>query len=70
VETLSEMPVNWRKSSFSWANGDCVEVSGSAFEAIWIRDSKNPQGHALAITPAGWNSFLGDIGDGALSFRC
>jgi hypothetical protein len=49
----------WRKSSFSTANSDCVEVS-FAPETVAARDSKNPDGPVLAFAPTPWLAFLRD----------
>ncbi len=50
----------WRKSTRSSADGQCVEVatlrSGTA-----VRDSKNPTGPALTVSPAGWVTFTAAI---------
>lgn len=43
--------VHWIKSSYSGANGDCVEL---ALELGRIRDSKNPNGPALSVDVAGF----------------
>lgn len=48
--------VKWRKSSYSGI-GNCVEVAGHAGQVL-IRDSKNPDGYVLAVTPAAWRDFL------------
>lgn len=37
--------MDWRKSSFSGSAGDCVEVRR---DLTAVRDSKNPDGPALA----------------------
>lgn len=48
----------WTKSSYSTNDGpECVEVA-AADEAIWIRDSKDPQGPRLAVAPAAWTAFV------------
>lgn len=50
--------VAWRKSSHSTADGpDCVEVAPTP-STIHIRDSKNPGGATLAVTPAAWTEFI------------
>ena len=46
----------WRKSSYSGANGDCVEVAFSA-EATLLRDSKDPEGPVLLFNPSEWTAF-------------
>ncbi|HEY3733731.1 MAG TPA: DUF397 domain-containing protein [Streptosporangiaceae bacterium] len=48
----------WRKSSFSSNGGaDCVEVAADSTPAIAVRDSKDPDGPRLVLTPAAWTSF-------------
>ncbi|MFF8034807.1 DUF397 domain-containing protein [Streptomyces sp. NPDC016626] len=50
--------VAWRKSSYSTDEGpDCVEVA-TAPAHILIRDSKNPHGPRLTLTPTTWTAFL------------
>jgi hypothetical protein len=46
--------MQWRKSSYSDAEVNCVEVASSR---NLVRDSKNPENH-LTLTPAGYRSFL------------
>jgi uncharacterized protein DUF397 len=49
----------WRKSSYSGDNGGaCIEVARNIPGIVAVRDSKNPQGPALAFTPAAWHKFL------------
>jgi hypothetical protein len=47
----------WRKSSTSGANDNCVEVGCSLPGIIAIRDSKNPNGPVLAVTRMRWAAF-------------
>ncbi|MFI8926416.1 DUF397 domain-containing protein [Streptomyces sp. NPDC053474] len=50
--------VAWAKSSHSTADGpECVEVA-SAMGTVHIRDSKNPDGPRLTVTPAAWADFI------------
>ncbi|MGW1200542.1 DUF397 domain-containing protein [Streptomyces sp. NPDC002536] len=51
----------WRKSSYSLANGDCVEVASPLPQAIAVRDSKNPESPAIAFSPESWTSFVADV---------
>ncbi|AVZ74365.1 DUF397 domain-containing protein [Streptomyces lunaelactis] len=53
-----EVAFDWRKSSHSSSSGgECVEVA-TCPQAIHVRDSKNPDGPQLAVTPAAWSTFV------------
>jgi len=50
--------VAWTKSTYSAGNNnDCVEVAASSGD-ILVRDSKDPEGPHLALTPTAWTAFL------------
>jgi hypothetical protein len=49
---------SWRKSTYSQANGACVEAASLPGPRIAIRDSKNPAGPALVIAAEDWRTFL------------
>ena len=59
----------WRKSSRSYANGGCVEVTRLPSERIGVRDSKDQRGPVLRFTSAAWSAFLGDLRSGDLDRR-
>ena len=50
----------WRKSSASSSNANCVEVRGQG-EAVDVRDSKNPDGPVLSFGPDEWATFVAGI---------
>jgi hypothetical protein len=52
---------DWRKSSYSSNNGNCVEVARSLPGMAAVRDSKDPGGSVLAIESAGWRAFIADV---------
>jgi hypothetical protein len=56
----------WRKSSRSMGSGACVEAAGPSPDHIRVRDSVDPHGLVLQVTPAGWTAFLGDVVSGKL----
>lgn len=54
--------LSWRKASYSTTNGGgCVEVAHNLPGTVAVRDSKNPDGPKLVITPAGWRDFTARI---------
>jgi Domain of unknown function (DUF397) len=59
----------WRKSTYSGANGDCVEVAGNLPGIVAVRDSKNREGPALVFRRAKWDAFLSGAKDGEFDLR-
>jgi hypothetical protein len=52
----------WRKASRSSSNGgNCIEVARSLARIVAVRDSKNPDGPKLVVSPAAWRSFTADL---------
>ncbi len=52
----------WHKSTFSNGNGGaCVEVATNLHELVAVRDSKDPDGAKLIISPAAWREFMAQI---------
>ncbi len=55
----------WRKSSRSSDQPNCVEVAITA-GAIAVRDSKHPIGGVLIVPPLTWAAFTTALRDGEL----
>jgi Domain of unknown function (DUF397) len=54
--------VIWRKSSHSGSNGGgCVEIADGLPGVVAVRDSKDPGGPVLAVTPDAWRAFTAAI---------
>jgi Domain of unknown function (DUF397) len=55
----------WRKSSYSGDNGGgCVEIASNLPGIIAVRDSKDPDGPALAFPPEAWSALVQGIKHG------
>ena len=50
----------WRTSSRSGANGQCVQVAFLG-QRVAVRDSKNPDGAVLLFTPDEWKTFTNGL---------
>ena len=56
-----EVAYAWRKSTYSGSEGGaCVEVAAHP-AAVHVRDSKNPDGPMLTLTPATWAAFTATL---------
>lgn len=56
----------WRKASYSGNAGNCVEVAGNLPGGVAVRDSKDPAGPALVLSPAQWRTFTASVKAGDL----
>lgn len=59
----------WRKSSRSNDQGLCIEVADNLIGVVGVRDSKDPAGPVLSITPSAWAAFIEATKDGSLDRR-
>ncbi|HEY6278359.1 MAG TPA: DUF397 domain-containing protein [Streptosporangiaceae bacterium] len=55
----------WRKSSHSSAQGQCVEVAHLP-AAVAVRDSRHPDGAVLLLSRPAWAAFLDGVKAGRL----
>jgi hypothetical protein len=54
----------WIKSSLSYANGNCVEVTELEHGAVGVRNSRDREGPVLRFTPEEWRAFIGGVRKG------
>jgi hypothetical protein len=64
---LGKPRIAWRRSTKS-ASGNCVEVA-VAGGSVLIRDSANPDGVVLSLSPAAWSAFLAHARSKGLGLR-
>lgn len=56
-----ECSLIWRRASYSGdQGGNCVEVADMA-DGTAVRDSKDPDGPVLTVSPAQWATFVGAV---------
>lgn len=52
---------DWRKSTYSGANGgQCVEVGG-VVSGVVVRDTANRSGSVLALPASAWRALLAEV---------
>lgn len=56
--TTPEQP-QWRKSSYSAHDGECVQVAVGA--VVRVRDSKNPAGGTLTMSLGQWETLIAAV---------
>ncbi|MFE9764482.1 DUF397 domain-containing protein [Streptomyces sp. NPDC005808] len=59
----------YRKSSYSNAEHECVEIATNIPTTIAIRDSKHPTGPSLHLTPTTWTAFRAALDTPPCDFR-
>jgi hypothetical protein len=64
MATLDHSLIEWRKSTRSSGNGNCVEFADFG-KFVAIRDTKDRVGPTLTFTAAGWRAFVERTKDGA-----
>lgn len=67
MSTTDLSSATWRKSSRSNGQSNCVEVANLRGGHRAVRDSKNPTGPALIVTPTQWASFTAALRTGDLA---
>jgi hypothetical protein len=55
---------NWRKATYSIANGDCAELASVA-GIVLVRDTKDRSGRILSYPSDSWRSFICKVRMGA-----
>jgi hypothetical protein len=57
-----ELPqLTWFKSSRSSANGQCITCARLPGGGMAVKDSKDPEGHALLFPADRWHAFTEEI---------
>jgi hypothetical protein len=51
---------DWRRSTYSGSNGNCVEA-GTDGAAVLVRDTKDREAGTLAFTANAWASFTASL---------
>ena len=58
------MIYNWRKSSYTGGQGNCVEVADLDDGGHAVRDSKDPTGPILRFSGDAWTAFVSRVKSG------
>ncbi|TSB19970.1 DUF397 domain-containing protein [Streptomyces benahoarensis] len=51
----------WRSSTYSQANGACVEVADGMGAVVPVRDSKDRDRRPLTFSSASWSAFITNL---------
>lgn len=60
----SEIVGPWRKSTYSGANGNCVEIARTSIGGVAMRNSNRPDDGVVEFTTAELEAFLAGAKDG------
>jgi uncharacterized protein DUF397 len=52
---------DWRKSSYSLGNGECIEIGSIGIGVVMIRDSKDAAGPVLRCGTDEWRTFISTV---------
>ncbi|GAB2712294.1 MULTISPECIES: DUF397 domain-containing protein [Kitasatospora] len=55
---MNAIELVWNKSSYSTNEATCCVEIAKTPATIHVRDSKDPHGPALTLTPTAWTAFL------------
>ena len=66
MDAVTDTPGEWRKSSYSGNEFECVEVAFSP-GLVRVRDSTDPVGPELAVSAAAWRAFVVEVVGGRLA---
>lgn len=54
--------MDWRKSSYSNANGgQCVETASGTNSTVLVRDTSDRDGRTLTFSASAWQAFTGTL---------
>jgi len=55
------MTSDWRTSSYTGGQGNCVEVAADAERTVMVRDTKNRSGAVLTVPASAWQKFTDQL---------
>jgi len=67
MEEVTLSGAQWRKSSFSGGNGQCVEAADLGTH-IAVRHSFDPEGPVVLYTRPEWAAFMAGVRNGEFDF--